>query len=133
MRFLQQHTRPVARLLFCTAGAAMIEIAQNPQSIFDQPMCLVGVQVDEDPDTARAADRPWAEQAKICFHHRGRCLEYRGTESGSTAACAPWRAQILNRPLLAGHSSRTVPLTLIAHRRLGAFRILLAFGVPEFA
>src|ERR1700736_5573595 len=78
MRFLQQHTRPIARLLFCTAGAAMIEIAQNPQAIFDQLMRLVGAQVDEYPDTARAAGRPWAEQAKICFHYRGRCLRMAG-------------------------------------------------------
>ena len=42
-------------------------------------------------------------------------------------------AQILdNRPLLAGRSNRTTPLTPIAHRRLRAFRILLAFAVPEF-
>src|SRR5262249_27999988 len=57
MRLLQQHTRAVTGLLFGATRAAMIEIAQDAQPIFDQLMGPRSIQIDECANTAGPAIR----------------------------------------------------------------------------
>ena len=52
MRLLQQHAGPVTGFLLRTAGAAMIEIGEQFQSLVHQCMTGAALKIDQHPDAA---------------------------------------------------------------------------------
>ena len=70
MRRLHQDARAVARIDLAATGAAVVQVDQNGQRLFDDLVGLKALDVDQETDSAGLVFKLWIVKALLARRHR---------------------------------------------------------------